>query len=691
MLRGRIAYWVGDESLKAKINIEAPYQNITASPQEKQWSLTVSGQFGGSAMEGFDRYHRLSLGDRENIFTPEMIALTPFADVDPIKKRMRSRAVFHDVTLYSQGVLSDSRNGGLRKDLTAGLTEQFDRLIDADDKRAEPKRMFDPVEGFSSDSDGGPFWEQLRSFYQLNAEEGSVAVRPQGETEHGIYPVITLFQSFYAPSYVREISSDSASPSYTLYFHLLPVLVLWNPYNVALEATPYTLVFWRNTFPGANEFPYWNQCHPERFRVDAESGPTEASEENPIDTSTRWLPYVFKRKAIFNLPAVAFQPGEAKIFTPAQHSDATDGMILVEGFRPGMSFFTQALTNKRTTSAVEPLYLPSADYDLLIRLSNSRRSALELYAGSPFFDSQQKTTARPLVYIKKLNTQRLETLHIKPVLFEPDNPMVPLLQPIDYHRMYGRKLVLRLPHNQYDSITPPEDRDFFPVDQNYSGDGGHRTKKIKRLANYNPRAPVFGRRPFEFDEDVRPKNGGFGYYNPANYMADLLYSGEGTYTVPVNPVTGNPYIGYSETSDVQRAVLFDIPKGESSILSIGQLMHANLTTYHGGTSDNFFEKQYGLAEFFADNVNPAYAIGNSLADPAIPLNKTFQKWQLTDVSVDYEGYHYDLSYKLNEAFWDRCFFSTVPRQSSLRDTSGAFLRLPNSRLKFIRGNAQSVK
>lgn len=39
--------------------------------------------------------------------------------------------------------------------------------------------------------------------------------------------------------------------------------------------------------------------------------------------------------------------------------------------------------------------------------------------------------------------------------------MVPLLQPIDYHRMYGRKLVLRLPHNQYDSITPPEDRDFF--------------------------------------------------------------------------------------------------------------------------------------------------------------------------------------------------------------------------------------
>lgn len=142
---------------------------------------------------------------------------------------------------------------------------------------------------------------------------------------------------------MREISSDSASPSYTLYFHLLPVLVLWNPYNVALEATPYTFRFWRNTFPGANEFPYWNQCHPERFRVDAESGPTEASEENPIDTSTRWLPYVFKRKAIFNLPAVAFQPGEAKIFTPAQHSDATDGMILVEGFRPGMSFLLKRL------------------------------------------------------------------------------------------------------------------------------------------------------------------------------------------------------------------------------------------------------------------------------------------------------------------------------------------------------------
>ena len=86
---------------------------------------------------------------------------------------------------------------------------------------------------------------------------------------------------------------------------------------------------------------------------------------------------------------------------------------------------------------------------------------------------------------------------------------------------------------------------------------------------------------------------------------------------------------------------------------------------------------------------PSYAIGNSLADPRIPLDAPYANlsdniWVATEARLD-AGYHYDHSYLLNEALWDSYFLSTVPRSVTSKQMEAVGFTLPNERLKLRRG------
>ena len=85
---------------------------------------------------------------------------------------------------------------------------------------------------------------------------------------------------------------------------------------------------------------------------------------------------------------------------------------------------------------------------------------------------------------------------------------------------------------------------------------------------------------------------------------------------------------------------------------------------------------------------PSYAIGNSLADPRIPLDAPYTNlseniWTATESRLD-AGYHYDHSYLLNEALWDSYFLSTVPRSVTSRQMEEVDFALANNRLKLRR-------
>jgi hypothetical protein len=119
-------------------------------------------------------------------------------------------------------------------------------------------------------------------------------------------------------------------------------------------------------------------------------------------------------------------------------------------------------------------------------------------------------------------------------------------------------------------------------------------------------------------------------------------------------------------------------------LSIGQLAHANLMNFDvfsaGSTSPAIGNCVAGVGGKWNSHTlqtyaTPTYAIGNSVANPFLPLDST-EEW-FSSVRQPWvknvPAAHYDYSYKLNDALWDEYFFSGIT------DPNPTF-PLPNSRL-----------
>jgi hypothetical protein len=117
-------------------------------------------------------------------------------------------------------------------------------------------------------------------------------------------------------------------------------------------------------------------------------------------------------------------------------------------------------------------------------------------------------------------------------------------------------------------------------------------------------------------------------------------------------------------------VLYDVPSDATGLYSLGQLQHLQVSDY--------FDEA-------------GYAIGNSLLSPHMDSTAVFQagagvvSWLNSDENieglVDYSTI--DLSYVLNDALWDRYFFSTT---AQLTQTElDARTPLPNPRLQPLEG------
>ncbi|HSI08414.1 MAG TPA: hypothetical protein VK985_07465 [Rariglobus sp.] len=160
------------------------------------------------------------------------------------------------------------------------------------------------------------------------------------------------------------------------------------------------------------------------------------------------------------------------------------------------------------------------------------------------------------------------------------------------------------------------------------------------LATLNPRAGLLLRKRTYFGNTTAPP-----------YTATPNVSGnENSAAVGITPavVGGVP----------ARPVLFEFRPPGVPLFSLAQLQHAGLSLI---------------------NLNPAYAVGNSIADYNVPRDQTSFLIGLDTDSRDSLRRIYDLSYLLNQTLWDRYFFSTVPASLTASGQLTADYRLPNSR------------
>lgn len=164
---GRYAWWVGDEGVKARVNLSR------AEPSAGAAKHRAVLEAGSSSIANAGVLAELSEID----FETDGGRITDLNAIDLLDGSTDevANAYFHDLTAHSAGVLADVKNGGLKKDLSLAF-----EMEDRDFNRSEfgsggPRTINAPGFGrvqpvFRAGTAHGPVWHLLRDYYRLYHE-----------------------------------------------------------------------------------------------------------------------------------------------------------------------------------------------------------------------------------------------------------------------------------------------------------------------------------------------------------------------------------------------------------------------------------------------------------------------------------------------------------------------------------------
>ncbi|MFP4070220.1 MAG: hypothetical protein ACLFVC_08595, partial [Opitutales bacterium] len=256
--KGSYAYWVSDESLKANVALRDPFFDETnTSSVEYRNRLIAPQRLGWETIDGFGPAAPFVDDERIEVLTG--VAQLPLFDPDNLTAPTSEH--FHSLTMRSTGLLTDTRLGGLRKDLTvylegSGGPKNNDRIATAsgsyplapgefhnDDQRFQISGSrpgwVDVFEGdgFPASLTNIPTWGKLKSWFDnVGDATAAIEVRPSTATESGVFPMMVYYQSIFGGS----VESNNVGAQFNL--HVTPVIVLWNPFDAELETHTYTFV-----------------------------------------------------------------------------------------------------------------------------------------------------------------------------------------------------------------------------------------------------------------------------------------------------------------------------------------------------------------------------------------------------------------------------------------------------------------
>lgn len=238
---GYYAWWIGDEGVKAKINVVDPYRSMiptggdgsqsvsigNTSPTEyakrARYRLLTAQETGSALLLGADNSAnsispcdeatRVNLNKLHHGDQIDMLQGGDAEDAPAISQK----ALFHDVTVHGHGVLANMRSGGLKTDLSTAFAGNT----------AAPSG-FDQV-----------WWNRLRDFYQKAGQTeltANVDTTGQGQSFFPI-PVkvnfmVVMFKGNNASTPETFASGKKGQP---IYVGLSVEFSLHNPYNVPLE------------------------------------------------------------------------------------------------------------------------------------------------------------------------------------------------------------------------------------------------------------------------------------------------------------------------------------------------------------------------------------------------------------------------------------------------------------------------
>jgi Tfp pilus assembly protein PilX len=255
------AYWVGDEGVKARVG--NPMVDPPDSNEEKRYAVSALRRPNLQAFKGWSAFTE----DDSSVDKVFDYGSVRAVAVEAINDSSAFDGKFHSVTPFSAGLLTDSRMGGLKRDMSllfsgAALPDaytdepvfQFGSAAGVD--WGFVKRHHNRYKLLQAESDGTAFLDPLDFVDELKDEKDYFAPSPDMTTYSGVSPapvvvrfqyVFSLFKGYNTLDGRLLTNGDGSdadpvgsgmplnSNDKILYLMVTPIVYLWNPYNVAIH------------------------------------------------------------------------------------------------------------------------------------------------------------------------------------------------------------------------------------------------------------------------------------------------------------------------------------------------------------------------------------------------------------------------------------------------------------------------
>ena len=743
---GHFAWWTGDLGVRTNVATRDPRNQLQVTrgnPENGAWFRMMASQAADpSLMEG-----DVTFRDDEirRLASAGTMAATSAGSA-------WGRQHAFDFTVDSLGVLADVAHGGLKRDLTAFIAANGDvpswkNLSGLDGNDSLVGAAPDANSTASRYRAAGPRFGLLRDWARLaipfsgkqvasrlpemDATDGKLSeanalanerpVKLAGNLRADLQPILVEATDF---SHLSTFKIAGKTPDvYQLRFHHYPRVVLWNPYNVELDFDRSMVMIQGN---GRQEM--WTdivnssgaliQTPLEWLSFEGGRSTSFSSNGGGIFNSEGYNdPYI--GAYYFAIPRTRFAPGECLVFSPARQAEYdclspyrlgpynlnANELSCEVTPDPSRSYYISG-TDIGGGISVKPVafwFAPTLAWSTNGRIgvenqSDDTRAVLKsVGSGTITFDDFDSAPQIAVVSVSlqygagrepRISWNKAEKMPIE--LLDQNNPQPTVIPNVRTREGLRLRWFNEHPSNLINSGSLYGTAYFEEA----------------LLGDWNPRASFVVRSPWENIGGTLPLSGTaggpwfFGAYTRDLYD-DAVGWAQQTPVFAGGHCRGNPFGPPQEGA--ARYVLFDVPRSETGVISLGQFQHAKISEliWH-----------------------PSYAVGNSLADPRLGtggnqgLHRSAAIAQ-DQVSANDGGFHenqigwsadaqrsngrtawaatarailggvpqsdnlvYDLSFEANQSLWDRYYLSSgsaADKSRFLEDP--AKNPLPNGRMR----------
>ena len=655
---GHYAYWVGD--LGTKANIATPDAFEGKRPDRNQpagggfFRLMASQQAETRFLPGGDgRGVAIDAATKRRLVTDKALQVAAERAATPWLRRL-----FHDLTVDSEGVLADARDGGLKRDLTAYLLSAGQiRALGSLPGLADNDRLVGPANPGGAAVAGedwrslrhratAPRFGLLRRWARENADfdgHDTAAVPPKVEPDPRITNANALALANFKPAAIGSLDTPGLMPVLVegVYYstlswhhtiptaanpnpsqpiqvriHIYPRVVLWNPYNVELTV-PRTMAM----IQGNGRREMWTDAYlpvgSSRLNLTVQwiwfeggRNPDFTPVESSLLKSAGYTdPYM--GCFYFSLPATTFKAGECLVFSPARAAEYS---------MPGSALGSPGLEANELTCELPP------DQSRNYYISNDELDGGVEFVPTYYWYAPVTAWGKDAIRNQGDDCRVVwKALGQHTGLSFDDFDKLPQIAIASASLQYGAgrepriswaadegKPPFKMPVENTDSsqpTLPPDKRTRegvrlrwhreHPSNLAASGTLGPAHFEDALLGNWNPRAAYAFRSPWDNVAGTLPVTGNVG--GPWFFGAytrdlydDLVSWQEQMPVFKDGRYHGNPF-GPPQLG-LERYVLFDVPRKETGVVSLAQFQHAK------------------ISEFVW---HPSYVIGQSLVDPRL--------------------------------------------------------------------------